>query len=467
MTTFNLDEYLGLSKEDQRSYYAFMWRNLFQHININPKNVNIPQGDIASASIDQHCRDYEKRIADAGGIDFQLLGIGKRGHIGFNECGASVVSLTHRQKLDESTRISAAGDFFGVDNVPEYAITMGIESILKARKIVLLAQGEGKSPIIQRAVEGHDTGEMLPANYLREHGNTTFIVDSVAATKLTRTKAPWVMGNEPNWSDPTERYKAIIWLAGEVNKELSVLTDTDYTDNHLGALLESSTDASTLNAETSEFLKNVLTNDPGQIYFDIMDTDRESFDGPLRVMSMSPHPDDTEISMGGAALRHSILGDEVTVAIQTSGNIAVPDGRAIEHILATQGEDSVLLQHIEDKDHGDPDHGDVLALKGAMRLEECRKGCEKLGINPDNVAALNLAFYETGQIEKDEFTDADVQRVADHLQEEQPHIINCCVSDVDGRPRAIVIAVAGAVGLEPTTLGFGDRCSSQLSYAPM
>ena len=232
------------------------------------------------------------------------------------------------------------------------------------------------------------------------------------------------MGQNPNWQELQQRSKAVIWLSDQVSKPISQLEVSDYNRNKLGDLLNARPDARALNAESIRHLESMLTDDPAKMYFDIMGGDRESREEPLRVMSMSPHPDDTEISMGGAALRHAALGDSVSVGIQTSGNIAVSDEKAAAFIRQYYaGEEDELLKLLTSKKDGNADDRRILAIKAEMRLDECRDGCEELGIDPKNVTALNLAFYETGKIEKDEFTNADVQDVAKHLQETKPHII--------------------------------------------
>ncbi|MES2996799.1 MAG: glucosamine-6-phosphate deaminase [Verrucomicrobiota bacterium] len=181
--TFNLDEYLGLPREHAESYWTFMHRNLFDHIDIPEENIHLPSGIIPPAEITAHCAEYENAIAAAGGIDFQVLGIGRTGHIGFNEPGTPITSRTHKIHLDPITREDAAPAFGGLENVPTEAITMGCGTILDARMIVLLAWGEKKADIVQQAIEGEIT-DQISASFLQTHPDATFILDEGAASRL-------------------------------------------------------------------------------------------------------------------------------------------------------------------------------------------------------------------------------------------------------------------------------------------
>ena len=181
--TFNLDEYIGLPKDNNQSYHYFMWENLFKHINILEANVHIPQG--MAQDIQQHCIEYEEEIFDHGGLDIQLLGIGSNGHIAFNEPGSSLGSRTRIKTLDEKTRRDNARFFNSIDEVPRYCITMGIGTILEAEKLLLLANGENKADAVMKTVEGPITAS-IPASAIQLHPNVTVIVDKTASGKLSR-----------------------------------------------------------------------------------------------------------------------------------------------------------------------------------------------------------------------------------------------------------------------------------------
>ena len=187
VVTFNLDEYHPIERDNDQSYFHFMHQQLFNHVDIDPANVNIPSGTVDRDQIPASCEAYEQKIRDAGGIDIQILGIGRTGHIGFNEPGSPRDSRTRSIDLDPITRQDAAKNFGGLENVPHRAITMGVASILDARKIFILAWGAGKASIVQKAVEGPVNSD-ITASFLQEHSDTVFILDEAAAAELTRAK---------------------------------------------------------------------------------------------------------------------------------------------------------------------------------------------------------------------------------------------------------------------------------------
>ena len=230
VVTFNLDEYYPMEPDSIHSYHRFMWENLFDHINIKRENVHIPRGDLPREQVDAYCREYEVAIRQAGGIDYQILGIGKTGHIGFNEPGSGRESRTRLVALDTITRRDAAADFFGEENVPTEAITMGVASIMNAREVALIATGEHKAAVVRRAVEG-DISPDVAATYLQQHANATFYLDTAAAADLTRVKTPWVVG-EVKWT-PQLEMQAVIWLSEETGKSVLKLDAQDYREHHL------------------------------------------------------------------------------------------------------------------------------------------------------------------------------------------------------------------------------------------
>ena len=330
VVTFNLDEYFPIQPDALQSYHRFMGEQLFNHIDIPPENINIPDGSLPLEAIPDHCAQYEQLIEEAGGIDIQLLGIGRSGHIGFNEPGSARSSLTRLISLDNVTRTDAAADFFGKQNVPRRAITMGIDTILRSKRILLLAFGEGKSHVISQAVEGPVTTQ-LPSSYLQEHENISFILDSAAAEQLTRYTAPWLLG-PIDWHCRL-RQKAVIWLAHKTNKSILKLTDEDYNENHLQDILAEDGPAYKINLRVFRRLQQTITGWPGgkPDYLKQPGDRSQPFDDifPKRVLIFSPHPDDDVISMGGTLLRLVEHGHEVHIAYQVSGSIAVFDEDAL------------------------------------------------------------------------------------------------------------------------------------------
>jgi glucosamine-6-phosphate deaminase len=330
VVTFNLDEYYSLQPDALQSYRRFMEENLFNHIDIEKANCFIPHGGTPPEIIKMHCEDYEKRIEEFGGIDFQLLGIGRNGHIGFNEPGSHVSSATRLITLDHLTRFDAAYEFGSLANVPRKAITMGVGSILRAKRIVLLAWGERKATIIQQAVEGPVT-EFIPASYLQGHQNVTFVLDESAAAELTRKKTPWLT-DDVVWNNGMIK-KAVTHLALALNKPILKLTNNDYNQNGLSDLLALYGQAYDINIEVFNQLQRTITGWPGgKPKADDTFRPERAMPESKRVLIFSPHPDDDIISMGGTFQRLVDQGHEVYVAYQTSGNIAVADDEAFRFI---------------------------------------------------------------------------------------------------------------------------------------
>ncbi|MBT8301780.1 MAG: glucosamine-6-phosphate deaminase, partial [Maribacter sp.] len=372
VVTFNLDEYLPMDKTNMQSYFYFMHEHLFNHVDIPAENINIPDGKISSENLVDYCLGYEKKIKDNGGLDFQLLGIGRTGHIGFNEPGSHRNSGTRVITLDHITRVDAAPAFLGIDNVPRKAITMGISTVRNAKRIVLLGWGHNKAEIIKNTVEGIISSD-VPATYLQEHNNVTFILDDAAGSELTRNKTPWLVGSCEWTEDLTS--KAIVWLCGKTNKSILSLTDKDYNDNGMSDLL-SLEDSYDLNIKMFNKLQHTITGWPGGKP-NADDTSRPERREPAkkRVIIFSPHPDDDVISMGGTFDRLVEQGHEVHVAYQTSGNIAVSDREAlkfaeISHSIIPSKESQKIIDSIHSKEENTFDAIEVRKLKGAIRRGE-------------------------------------------------------------------------------------------------
>ncbi len=463
VVTFNLDEYYPMQPKELQSYRRFMDEHLFNHVDIPPENVNIPDGTIPPDTVEAFCADYERRIAEAGGIDLQILGIGRTGHIGFNEPGSPPDSPTRLIWLDRLTRIDAASDFFGEENVPRRAITMGVGTILSAKRIVLLAFGERKAPIIARAVEGPVT-TTVAASFLQRHADAEVLLDKAAGENLTRFRSPWMLGGV-RWDDRLIR-KAVIWLARRVEKALLKLTDEDYNENHLQPLLAEHGPAYEINLRVFRELQRNVSGWPGgkppsaKQPGDVPRPTDAIF--PKRVLVFSPHPDDDVISMGGTLSRLVEQGHEVHVAYQTSGNIAVFDADAIrfgEFAAAfnrsfgiDEGRTGELEDHIEaflrHKAPGQVDSPEVQRIKTMIRYGEARAAGRHCGLSNENLHFLDMPFYETGRVTKKPLSEADVGLIVELLREVQPHQVYAAgdLSDPHGTHRTCLKAVFEALG---------------------
>ena len=427
--TFNLDEYYPIGKENIQSYYNFMHKNLFDLIDIKSENINIPNGEVKLEELRASCITYEDKIKELGGIDLQILGIGRTGHIGFNEPGSHLNSKTRLITMDHLTRFDAISAFQGIENVPRKAITMGIQSILSAKKIILMAWGTYKADIIQKAVEGK-ISDKIPTTYLQYHKNTTLILDEEAASELTRIKTPWLVGN-CHWS-VANRSKAIVWLCNKMNKSILKLTDEDYNQNGMSDLLALSGSSYDLNIEMFNRLQHSISGWPGgKPKSD--DTHRPERKSPenKRVIIFSPHPDDDVISMGGTFDRLVSQGHEVHIAYQTSGNIAVSDQDALKYLEVTSdliGQKShnqieALKNSLKNTNPQKPACSDVCKLKGSIRKGESYGATRYIGISDKQVHFMNLPFYETGTIAKNTISEQDIDHTMNLIELIKPHQI--------------------------------------------
>lgn len=448
--TFNLDEYYPINNNALQSYNRFMRIHLFNHVDINPKNVHIPNGEIRKEDIKEHCRKYEKMIEDAGGIDLQILGIGNNGHIGFNEPGSSIYSKTRLITLDNSTRIANAYEFANISEVPRLAITMGISEILKAKKILLLAWGSGKAPVIKKTVED-DITEHIPASLLQNHDDVTFYVDEAAASELTRFKSPWLTG-ECDWSMKMIK-KAVVNMALKLKKPVLSLTNSDYNEYGLSDLLVEEGDAYEINLKVYYMLRDSITGWPaGKPNVYIQNHPERSEPYPKRCLIFSPHPDDDIISMGGTFQRLHDQGNDVHVGYQTSGNIAVTDefvtrfldfAVGFEEIagIDTHKSGKILAdakRYLARKKSNQTDTPTIRNIKGLIRRCEARATCRYVGIKDENVYFMNLPFYETGTIEKKSLSEKDVKITMELLRKIKPHQVFCAGDFADPHGTHIV-----------------------------
>ncbi|MEQ8849826.1 glucosamine-6-phosphate deaminase [Botrimarina sp.] len=467
--TFNLDEYYPMQPNELQSYVRFMNEHLFDHIDIDRENVHIPDGTLPEEEVLEHCAQYERRIQELGGIDVQILGIGRTGHIGFNEPGSGRESRTRMITLDKKTRQDAAADFFGEEYVPRRAITMGVGTILEARQVYLIAFGENKADIVARTVEGEVT-PIVAASFLQDHANAKVVLDQAAAESLTRYRAPWLLGplsSGPGgvfqWDDDWIR-KAVIWLARRLDKPILKLTEEDYNEEGLQELLAKKGRAYDINLQVFRQLQATITGWPGgkpperrqpgdrrQAHDDIF---------PKRVVCFSPHPDDDVISMGGTLIRLCDQGHEVTIAYQTSGNVAVFDDDAVRYaefmsefnrMFGIDPEQTAKLEeHVEtflkNKQPGQVDSPEVQAIKGLIRRTEARAGARIAGVPEERCVFMDMPFYQTGRVRKNPLGEDDIQLVVDLLERVQPHQVYAAgdLSDPHGTHRTCLRAILTA-----------------------
>jgi len=443
--TFNLDEYFPMAPDNLHSYHRFMWENLFSHVDIDPSRVHIPRGDLPHAAIAEHAAEYEAAILRAGGIDFQLLGIGKTGHIGFNEPGSGPDTRTRLVTLDTVTRKDAAADFFGEESVPREAVTMGVATIMEAREIAILATGEHKADIVRRAAEG-EVELAVAATMLQRHPATTFYVDAAASAALTRHATPWLV-REVEWTDELAM-RAVVWLALATGKAILKLTGADYVEHHLSPLLAQHGAAGDINGIVFNALGAKIRG-------------RSKLPHGSRIVCFSPHPDDDVISMGGMLRKLIENGNEIVVAYQTSGNIAVFDHDVRRYVdllermaregMLDSGEVGLLAGRVREflarKAPGEVDLDEVQDLKRMIREAEAVSGIETLGLSRGNARFLNLPFYQTGKVRKDPIGAADVAIVRDLLAEVRPTIVFAAgdLSDPHGTHRMCLEAVEQAL----------------------
>jgi glucosamine-6-phosphate deaminase len=413
-----------------------MHRHLFHHVDILPENVHIPNGSLPKEEIKAHCLEYEQMIDDAGGIDLQILGIGNNGHIGFNEPGSSRYSKTRLTNLDNNTRNANAREFDDISKVPRLAITMGISTIMKAKKILLMAWGQ-KASIVAKAVEGH-VSEQIPASILQQHNNCTFILDENAASELTRFKSPWLAG-EVEWS-PKMIKRAVVNMALKLDKPVLSLTNDDYRENGLAELLVDKGEAYEINLQVYYLLRDSITGWPGGKPNAVIPAHPERSEPyPKRCLIFSPHPDDDIISMGGTFMRLHDQGHEVHVAYQTSGNIAVTDEFVTRFIDFAVGFEEMFqmdnaksneildsaTDFLQSKKSNQRDTHEIRAIKGLIRRCEAKATCRYVGLTDEQIHFQNLPFYETGTIDKKPMSQDDVDITIGLLRKVQPHQIYC------------------------------------------
>jgi glucosamine-6-phosphate deaminase len=448
VVTFNIDEYYPMNPKSLQSYHRFMRENFFDHVNIPEKNIFIPRGDLKEDEVETYCLTYEHQIEKMGGLDLLLLGIGRSGHIGFNEPGSGPETRTRLIVLDEITRKDAASDFFGDDNVPRQAITMGVGTILDAREIILMATGEHKAPIIRRAVEEKPTNAVT-ATYLQGHRNAAFYVDRAAATNLTREQTPWLV-KPVDWDEQMAK-RAVIWLAEKLGKAIMTLDESDFYRNHLHSLVHAYGGVDELSRKVFEDLRQRI------VYKDQLIKNK-------KVILFSPHPDDDVISMGGMLDKLVQNGNDVIVAYMTNGSVAVFDAdvrRSLRFVDMSKGELALdaktaesfqerkkkIFNFLENKKPGEIDAPEVQMIKAHIRYVEAIAGIEVMGLGEENARFLDMPFYHTGTVKKAPISDADVKVVLDLLNEIKPDHVFVAgdLSDPHGTHRMCYVAIRDAL----------------------
>ena len=458
---FNLYEYYPLT-EGAGSSFSHLNKLFLSQIDIDRQNIFTMDGSIPQEAIIEHCRLYEQRIQSFGSLDMVIMGIGREGNIGMNEPGSHASSTTRLILIDATSRSEAAHNI-GVDNLPPCSITMGINTIMGARKVYMLAWGEDKADIIRSAVEDK-VSDTLPASYLQLHANTSVCVDLAAAAHLTRIQRPWLV-TSCEWNDKLVR-SAIVWLCTTLNKPILKLTNKDYNENGLSELLALYGSAYNANIKVFNDLQHTITGWPGgKPNADDTYRPERAKPFPKRVVVFSPHPDDDVISMGGTLRRLVQQGHEVHVAYETSGNIAVGDEEVVRFMhfingfnqLFENSEDKVISdkyaeikQFFSTKKEGDMDTRDILTIKGLIRRGEARTACTFNRIPLSRCHFLDLPFYETGKIEKNPISEADVEIVLNLLREVKPHQIYVAgdLADPHGTHRVCTDAVFAAIDEE-------------------
>nr|WP_315852354.1 6-phosphogluconolactonase [Thalassoroseus pseudoceratinae] len=452
VVVFALAEWSPMPAESLQSQQRFLRESLLNHVNVRPENIHFPPSDGNPAEVERQCEDYEREIEQAGGIDLLVAGVGRNGHLGFNEPGSERGSRTRLVALNPRTRHAAASDFFGEENVPVEGVTVGLGTILSARKVVVMALGEHKASVVRKAVED-GVSENVPASFLQTHRNAVVVTDEAAAGRLTAITTPWLI-SDVDWTDAEEK-RAVIWLAEEVRKPLLKLESGDFMHHRLHGLLRERGPVSQIRERVFQSLLDGICTKPAG-------------DSPQKIIVFSPHPDDDVISMGGTLITLAEQGHEVHIAYMTSGNIAVFDHDALRHIDYVEqfqrmfgvGTDDgfelyTRLRHeIETKRPSDPDTPEALQIKGLIRQTEAIAGAEAAGVPRSRLHFLDLPFYRTGAVTKNPIGDDDISIVAELLRDVHPDQIYMAgdLADPHGTHRVCAEAILHALPVVAETV---------------
>ena len=447
VAVYSLDEFYPIRSTEQQSRNYRIHEEFLNHIDILPENVHIPDGTVPEDRVSEYCASYDHSVRR---IDLMIIGVGEDGQIGFNEPGSYSRSRTRLVQLTYNTRKIQSGAFFGLENTPKMAITMGIDTIMRANRIILMAWGEEKAHIVQRVVEGEIT-DQVPASYLQAHQNIEVVIDENAAGKLTREVAPWLVG-PCEWTPKFTR-KAVIWLCGVVGKPILKLTHSDYIENSLGELLEAKGPYDKINIDVFNDLQHTITGWPGgKPNADDSTRPVPSKPFPKKVLIFSPHPDDDVISMGGTFIRLVDHGHDVHVAYETSGDFAVNDDVVLQQLdtvreLGFADRFDEVKRLIAGKVKGQPEPRELLDIKAAIRRAEAKAADRSFGLDPSHVHFLNLPFYETGGLKKAPLSQRDIDIIVKLLREIEPDQIYAAgdLADPHGTHRTCMEAVLGAL----------------------
>ena len=446
---YSLDEFYPMQPENPQSRNHRVYEDFLKFVDIDPKNVHFPDGTVPRDKVNEYCKSYEAMVR--GQVDLMIMGVGELGQIGFNEPGTYSKSTTRLVQLSYNSRRTQNKFFSDPNEVPKTAITMGMDTVMSAKKIVLMMWGEDKTTIAKNLIEGEVT-ENYPATYLQGHRNVQVIIDEGAAQELTRVKEPWLIAPPTQWTPKLIR-KAVIWLCQVVNKPILKLTYQDYIKNSLSDLLERVDTYDKINISVFNDVQHIISGWPGgKPNADDSTRPVPSTPFPKRVIIFSPHPDDDVISMGGTFNRLIEHGHDVHVAYQTSGNVAVYDDVVLQNIdtareMGFGDKFDEIRDIIANKRPGEPEPRALLDLKGAIRRAEARAACRSIGLNDrTNAHFLNLPFYETGGIKKGSLSDDDIEIVKKLMSEVKPHQIYAAgdLTDPHGTHRVCIEAVLRA-----------------------
>lgn len=448
VSVYSLDEFYPITAKEQQSRNYRIHEDFINHVDIKPENVHLIDSHLTKEELGDYCAAYDKVASE---VDLMIIGMGEQGQIGFNDTGANVKSRTRLVQLTHNARSTQRSLFFGGDNTPKMAITMGIGTVLSAKNIILMAWGEDKAQVVKAVVEGEATST-IPASLLQEHRNITLFADDNAASLLTRIETPWLVGS-CDWSPKFIR-KAVVWLCEKVHKPILKLTYEDYIENSLGELLEQYGTYDQINIKVFNDLQHTITGWPGgKPNADDSTRPVSSSPYPKRVIIFSPHPDDDVISMGGTFHRLVTQGHDVHVAYETSGNVAVYDDVVLQNVdtakeLGFGDRYEEVKAIIAGKEKGKPEPRALLDIKGAIRRAEARAACRSLGLDDrTNAHFLNLPFYETGGIKKGELGERDIEIIVELLEKIQPHQVYVAgdLTDPHGTHRVCTEAVFEAM----------------------